>query len=198
MPRIMPSMKSIHRLRTLRSLPKALSVEQVNQFDRDGVLLPVRGISVDQAHEYRSKIEEMETKKNMSGASLFTNGHLLYQWQHELATHPFITQIVEDLIGSSFYIWKCQLWIKEPKGGSFIGWHQDAAYWGLEPPDCVNVWMALTNVTEDHGPMDLYKGSHLEPLLPHEDLLRCQTLGEQPSHPRTSYPHAADKSRSRP
>jgi len=102
MPRIMPSMKSIHRLRTLRSLPKALSVEQVNQFDRDGVLLPVRGISVDQAHEYRSKIEEMETKKvvachrasqhlgecslrcflmqNMSGASLFTNGHLLYQW----------------------------------------------------------------------------------------------------------------------
>ena len=25
-------------------------------------------------------------------------------------------------------------------------------YWGLDPPDCVNVWMALTDVTSAHGP----------------------------------------------
>ena len=50
-----------------------------------------------------------------------------------------------------------------------VGWHQDAAYWGLEYPDCVNVWMALTDVSAAHGPMELIKGTHSEPLMEHED-----------------------------
>ena len=42
--------------------------------------------------------------------------------------------------------------------------HQDAAYWGLDPPDSVNVWIALTDCTPKHGPMLHLKGSHRKPV----------------------------------
>ena len=53
---------------------------------------------------------------------------------------------VSDLVGPNIYIWKCQLWIKEANSAAYVGWHQDAAYWGLDPPDSVNAWIALTDV----------------------------------------------------
>ena len=59
-----------------------------------------------------------------SGNSLGLNGHLLYKWQYELATKPVLLDMVQDLIGPDFYIWKSQFWIKEPQSNSFIGWHQ--------------------------------------------------------------------------
>jgi len=129
----------------------------------------LRGVSEEEAGEARATIEAHERESDQSGASLFLNGHLLYPWQHALATKAAVLDMVEDLIGPNLLIWKCQLWVKEPCSGSHVGWHQDASYWGLEPPDCVNVWMALTNVTSEHGPMQLLKGSHVEPLMEHED-----------------------------
>ena len=46
-----------------------------------------------------------------------------------------------------------------------MGWHQDAAYWGLSPPDAVNLWLSLGDTTAAHGPMLHLRGSHLEPPL---------------------------------
>jgi ectoine hydroxylase-related dioxygenase (phytanoyl-CoA dioxygenase family) len=167
----------IQRIQVLRKgAPKALTAAQIEQFDRDGVLLPIRGVSEEVAIGARAKIESLEKVENLSANSLCLNGHLLYKWQHELATTPRVLDMVEDLVGPNFFIWKCQLWIKEQDSDSFVGWHQDANYWGLDPPDCVNVWMALTDVTPEHGPMQLLRGSHVEPLLEHEDLYEPNNL----------------------
>jgi hypothetical protein len=167
----------IQRIQVLRKgAPKALTSAQIERFDHDGVLLPIRGVSKEVAEGARVKIESMEKAENISASNLCLNGHLIYKWQHDLATNPRICDMIEDLIGPNFFIWKCQLWIKEQDSDSYVGWHQDANYWGLEPPDCVNVWMALTNVTEEHGPMELLRGSHVEPLLPHADLYEANNL----------------------
>lgn len=152
-----------------RGPPKALTQAALDRFDEDGVLLPLRGIDTDEALHARGLIEAHERDADESGASLFTNGHLMYDWQHGLATHPRILDMVEDVIGPDIFVWKCQLWIKEAGSDAHVGWHQDAAYWGLEPPDAVNVWMALSDVTAAHGPMELLRGSHAEPLMAHED-----------------------------
>ena len=31
-----------------------------------------------------------------------------------------------------------------PQTKSFVSWHQDSTYWGLEPPDIVTAWVAFT------------------------------------------------------
>eukprot|EP00729_Bicosta_minor_P003764 gene3764-2994_t len=128
-----------------------LSPEQVERFDRDGVVFPLTALSEEEAGDIAAEIEHAERSEGQSGSTLFLNGHLTHEWMLNLTTKPEILDAVEDLIGPSFFCWKTQLWIKEAQSGSYVGWHQDAAYWGLDPPDSVNVWIALTDCTPKHG-----------------------------------------------
>ena len=48
--------------------------------------------------------------------------------------------------------------------------HQDLTYWGLgETSDQVTAWIALSPATPASGCMDFVKGSHKNPILPHND-----------------------------
>ena len=188
------SSSAIDSMRALRlphrAAPRALSAEQVAAFDRDGFVLPHRALSEAEAAAARARIEAAERASDASGNSLFVNGHLLHRWQYELATHPALLGAVADLLGPNLYVWKSQLWIKEASSRAFVGWHQDAAYWGLAPHDAVNAWVALSDVREEHGPMRLLAGSHAAPLLPTGDnyeadnmLTRGQVIPSLQEHP---------------
>ena len=41
-----------------------------------------------------------------------------------------------------------------------MSWHQDSAYFGLDPNELVTVWLALTDATPDMGCMRVIPGSH--------------------------------------
>ena len=47
---------------------------------------------------------------------------------------------------------------------SFVGWHQDLQYWGLDTDDLVSVWVALAPAAEAAGCMSVIPGSHRERL----------------------------------
>ena len=42
-----------------------------------------------------------------------------------------------------------------------IPWHQDSSYWPLWPMKAVSVWLALDDVDEENGAMDMFKFSDL-------------------------------------
>mmetsp|Transcript_63373 Transcript_63373/g.125304 ORF Transcript_63373/g.125304 Transcript_63373/m.125304 type:complete len:340 (-) Transcript_63373:98-1117(-) len=156
---------SMKRLKCLRAKPPSrLTLDQVASFDCDGFLAPVQGVSPEHAAIIKDRIEDLEASEQRAGMALFLNAHLKYKWWYDLCTPSCILDVVEDLLGPNLLIWKSQLWIKEPGADAFVGWHQDATYWGLEPPDSVNVWMALTDVTPAHGPLELLPGSHADAL----------------------------------
>jgi ectoine hydroxylase-related dioxygenase (phytanoyl-CoA dioxygenase family) len=55
--------------------------------------------------------------------------------------------------------------------------HQDLTYWGLGAIDgMVTAWLALSPATPDAGCMDLVRGSHKNPILPHEDTFAPDNL----------------------
>lgn len=168
------SMRRLASLRAGRAL-RALTPAQVSQFDRDGFLAPLVGCSTEHAREVRDCIERHEKAEQKAGMALFLNAHLQHAWWHRLCTRCEILDVVEDLLGPNLLIWKSQLWIKEERSGSFVGWHQDATYWGLDPPDSVNVWMALTDVTPSHGPLRLLAGSQGD-ALPTKDTYTVDNL----------------------
>ena len=65
--------------------------------------------------------------------------------------HPVLVDAVEDLIGSNILCWNTAFWIKEAQTPTYVGWHQDLQYWGLDNDKMVSVWVALSPATEESG-----------------------------------------------
>jgi len=90
----------------------------------------------------------------------------------ELAMHPPIVDMVEDLIGPDIVLWGCHVFCKPPHEGFETPWHQDGHYWPIRPLATCTVWVALEPSTRDNGCLRVIPGSHqghvLHPHL-HED-----------------------------
>ena len=65
-------------------------------------------------------------------------------------------------------VWWVQLLFKPPtpkneKAKANVGWHQDWSYWHSswkEPSELLTAWIALSDVSEESGPMKFVPGSH--------------------------------------
>ncbi len=66
------------------------------------------------------------------------------------------------MIGPNILCWSTSFFVKEPHDPSFVSWHQDATYWGLNSPDVVTAWVALSPSTIPAGAMRVMLGTHRE------------------------------------
>lgn len=99
---------------------------------------------------------------------------------HELvARDPFWVRLVSDdrlldiaeqFVGSNIALFASHYISKPPFSGKPVLWHQDGAYWPLEPMKVVTLWLAIDESTPENGCVRLIPGSHREEL--HEVRLR--------------------------
>ena len=92
-----------------------------------------------------------------------------------LALHPLIGAMAARLAGASaIRLWHDQLLMKPQDSGvaGNVGWHQDYHYWQCTtPPELLTAWVALDDVNEENGCMQMAPGSHRWGLLPEGDFL---------------------------
>ena len=86
-----------------------------------------------------------------------------------LIRNPRLIEAVWQIIGPDLLVSSCGFFIKEPGSGSFVSWHQDLNYWGLDGDDEVTAWVALTPATVENGCMRFVPGSHVKKDVPHVD-----------------------------
>ena len=146
---------------------KLLSEAAVRQFKEQGYCFPVPVLSPAEAADYRRQLETYEDRASES--QLRTKPHLLFRWGADLARHPKVLDAVEDLIGPNILCWSTSFFIKEPASRTFISYHQDLTYWGLDPDDILTAWIALSPATVESGAMRFLPGSHKTEVLPHKD-----------------------------
>jgi phytanoyl-CoA hydroxylase len=79
-----------------------------------------------------------------------------------------ILDIVESLIGPDIKLFDSQCFMKPP-GGVEKPYHQDSAYFCIEPLDLVTCWTALDDVALENGCMWVIPGSHRAGLVEHAD-----------------------------
>jgi len=158
-------------------MPKVLSVEQVAQYEREGAVWPIRALSSKAAFNARSCLQthEQQTGKPLQG-NWRHKTHLLFTWADAMAHHPAILDAVEDCIGPNIVCWSSTFFIKEANSPGFVSWHQDSTYWGLDPDDVITAWVALTDVHESNGYMQVIPGSHKINQLPHLDTFHKDNL----------------------
>ncbi len=83
------------------------------------------------------------------------------------ARHERVLDIVTSLIGDDIKLFASQCFMKPP-GGIEKPYHQDSAYFTIEPMELVTCWTALDDVTVDNGALWVVRGSHREGLVDHD------------------------------
>jgi ectoine hydroxylase-related dioxygenase (phytanoyl-CoA dioxygenase family) len=114
-----------------------------------------------QADAYRGKLEAAEASGRLPAGALRTKSHLLLTWVDEIVRSPRVLDAVESIVGPDILVWGTSFFIKEPRNASFVSWHQDLTYWGLEPADIVTAWIALSESTSQNGAMRVIPGTTL-------------------------------------
>lgn len=94
--------------------------------------------------------------------------HLANRTLHDLVCNPGISRWAANITGAkTLRAFAVQLLHKPPGGdpSAQIGWHHDFRYWGpwFETDTCeaFTIWVALSDVQMDSGPMCFVRGSHL-------------------------------------
>ena len=153
-----------------------ISADAVRQFNDQGYCAPIRALTSEEAANLRDRLEIFESTNSGLTAWLRNKPHLLLTWLDELVRHPGVLDAVEQVIGPNILVWGSSFFIKEPRNPSFVSWHQDSTYWGLEPPDIVTAWVALSESTHENGAMRVIPGSHKLDQAPHRDTFAANNL----------------------
>jgi non-heme Fe2+,alpha-ketoglutarate-dependent halogenase len=151
-----------------------LSLAERNGYHDRGFVSPLAGYSIEEAQNLLRSFEALEAEFGGAGALQGTTRqyrpHLYLPWAADLVRHPPILDAVESLIGPDILVYHLTIWVKEAGSTSYISWHQDSTYFGLQPFEHVTAWLALTDANEEMGCMRVALGSHkLGELAPSEN-----------------------------
>jgi len=155
---------------------KSLSSEAVRFYEQHGYYAPIRAFSVETAAAFRAKLERFEQEQPALGQILRSKTHLALTWADELVRHPGILDAVECVIGPNILCWGASFFIKNARDPSFVSWHQDSTYWGLEPADIVTAWVALSESVVANGAMRVVPDTHMREQIPHHDTFAANNL----------------------
>ncbi|WP_344261595.1 phytanoyl-CoA dioxygenase family protein [Actinomadura napierensis] len=90
-----------------------------------------------------------------------------------VARDPFWVRLVSDgrlldvaerFIGPDIALFASHYIAKPPHTGKAVRWHQDGAFWPLDPMRVVTLWLSVDHSTPENGCLRVIPGSHREEL----------------------------------
>ena len=132
-----------------------------SDFDRDGFKIFRNVIDSGLIAEASAHVDWLQKQHpDLSGEEL---GHTL------LASDPFWVRLISDdrlldiaqqFIGPDIALFASHYISKPPFSGKPVLWHQDAAFWNLEPMNVVTLWLAVDKSDDENGCLRIVPGSH--------------------------------------
>ena len=141
-------------------MPKSLSPEAIDRYERDGYYFPLQVIPAAQAQAIRADVEAAEQHFAARGERLRHRPHLVVTALDRLIRHERVLDAVEDLLGPNLLCWTSAFFTKDAHDPAFVSWHQDSTYWGLSSAEVTTAWIALSPSTVEAGAMRFAPGTH--------------------------------------
>jgi hypothetical protein len=139
-------------------------------FEEQGFVAPISVLPPQDADRYRQRLEKAcAVQPETAQRVLKMKAHLVFGCLDELVRLPAILDAVEAVLGPDILVWTSSLFAKSPASPDFVSWHQDLTYWGLDPPEVVTAWVALTESTPANGCMRVVPGTHKTEVVAHRD-----------------------------
>lgn len=163
---------------------KALTPEQIDQYNAEGWIKVTQLISGDALHALTKAIDMCEATEpdsvlTMADGYTLTYGADKLSFSRNLvlrdeairafATSAAIKAIMQDLIGPAIRLYWDQAVYKKPGEPKQFPYHQDNGYTFVSPQAYVTLWLALTDATEANGCPWVIPGLHRRGTLAHEN-----------------------------
>lgn len=157
------------------SIPSQIAAD----YARDGFVFPLDILSAEEALTLRTDLEEAEALyANDPKKRAMVRGYpaRLLPSYDALIRHPKMIAAASAVLGPDLLVWGSGHFIKEANTTSYVSWHQDLTYWGLDEPDEATLWVALSPASVEAGCMRFIPGSHRERIMPHTDSFADENL----------------------
>ena len=150
--------------------PQWLTVEQIQQYNEVGYLMPFDGLDAHEIAELRAFFDGVLAAFIELGRDSYSinTAHLRFSRIYELVKHPKIVGPVRDLLGDNLVAWGSHFFCKLPHDGKQVDWHQDSTYWPLSPTKTVTVWLAIDDAAPENANMRFIPRSHLHGLIDYD------------------------------
>ena len=151
----------------MHTITGKLSAEDQEFYAENGYLYPIRAFSNIETAEFRRQFDDYTAQNKdllskmipRERRAVYGLTHLMLPWVYQIASHPRVLDAVEGAIGPNILVWGSDWFVKFARDPAFISWHQDGAYWGLNPPKVTTAWIALSPSTRENGCMQVMPGT---------------------------------------
>ena len=145
--------------------PMNTTSRYAERYDRDGFVSPIDVMDAAEARTWRSAFEQAEQIwKSIDDAEerrcIAGFPHFVFPDIGAMVRDSRIIDAVAQVLGHDLLCWNLSFWVKEPGTGSYVSWHQDLNYWGLDAEDEATAWIALSPATVQSGCMQFARGTH--------------------------------------
>lgn len=140
------------------------------QYERDGYLIFRNVLDADLIGEASEHVEWLQRKNpELRGEQL--HAHLM---EHDpfwvrLVADDRLLDIAQNFIGPNIALFASHYISKPPFTGQAVLWHQDGAFWPLEPMEVVTLWLAVDQTDASNGCMRVIPGTQTLQLFDMED-----------------------------
>lgn len=93
-----------------------------------------------------------------------------------VVTDPRLVDIAQTILGPDLACFTSHYVCKPAHDGRAVLWHQDAAYWELQPMQALTVWLAVDDSSLDNGCLQVIPGSHRSPIYPQASQTRVPNM----------------------
>lgn len=140
--------------------PKALSLKQIEQYNREGYVSGLTAFDETRANANRAYFDVLLAQAGPDGAYGINcfQARLAGLW--DICTNPTILDHVQDIVGPNIICWAAHFFAKLPGDPKTVPWHQDASFWHFSPARTVTVWLAIDDTDEENSAMRFIPGTH--------------------------------------
>jgi non-heme Fe2+,alpha-ketoglutarate-dependent halogenase len=142
--------------------PSLLSSTQIESYNANGFLSPLRIFSGNEVRPFRDYFDELLPRAMAAGWGNYelTNWHKFCPEIYDLVTNSRILDIIADLLGCNIILRHSHFFAKLPGDGMQVSWHQDASYWPISPSRVVSAWLAIDDSDSENAALQVVPGSH--------------------------------------
>jgi len=142
-----------------------LTPDHLETFHKDGIVIVDSLLTETELKDATTELITRMEKHVAEGVAVddaLINHHLTDPYILNLAKHPnFLAAASQILDSPKLRIFSSRLLCKLPgteedPNSREVPWHQDSQYWPLTPMKEATLWIALDDVTEENGAMDMF------------------------------------------